>query len=142
MQSGGAERAIDVCANQAPEIAAKVGQEYQVRIGRMAVHGRERRSTNAASGWQEGPLQRMEVEVNSGARAADQVFTQAANLPQDVEFRFMKGIETEGVCLTCHGSVVDDSVLQAIQAAYPDDRATGFEVGDLRGALWVEVPLR
>ena len=31
-------------------------------------------------------------------------------------------------------------VRTAIAERYPDDRATGFDVGDLRGALWVEVP--
>jgi hypothetical protein len=28
----------------------------------------------------------------------------------------------------------------ALAARYPDDRATGFAPGDLRGWFWVEVP--
>ena len=43
-------------------------------------------------------------------------------------------------CLACHGSEVSPEVREAIAARYPGDRATGFAVGDLRGALWVEVP--
>ena len=30
---------------------------------------------------------------------------------------------------------------QAIQRRYPHDAATGFDAGDLRGGLWVEVPV-
>lgn len=106
------------------------------------VSGASVNETNAAAGWQRVALQRMEEDVQAGGRASEQGFTQSEGLPDGVAFRMMKGIETEAVCVTCHGGSVADSVLQAIQAAYPDDRATGFEVGDLRGALWVEVPLR
>lgn len=28
----------------------------------------------------------------------------------------------------------------ALERLYPGDTATGFDAGDLRGALWVEVP--
>ncbi len=30
----------------------------------------------------------------------------------------------------------------ALAKSYPDDRATGFAVGDLRGVLWVELTKR
>jgi len=52
----------------------------------------------------------------------------------------MRSIATEPGCLACHGSEVAEPVRAAIAERYPDDHATGFAVGDLRGALWVEVP--
>ena len=33
-------------------------------------------------------------------------------------------------------------VKAAIARHYPDDAATGFDVDDLRGLLWVEVPAK
>ncbi len=42
-------------------------------------------------------------------------------------------------CLQCHGSPQTDiapATLQAIQERYPDDKATGFDVNQLRG-IWV-----
>ena len=42
------------------------------------------------------------------------------------------------VCLQCHGSAVKDiapATMAAIKKLYPDDKATGFQLGDLRG-LW------
>lgn len=42
------------------------------------------------------------------------------------------------LCLQCHGAPGKDitaETLAAIQKLYPDDKATGFQPGDLRG-LW------
>lgn len=49
----------------------------------------------------------------------------------------MKAIGTEEVCLTCHGAAIAPAVLEKIQALYPDDKATGFGLGDIRGAFSV-----
>jgi hypothetical protein len=42
------------------------------------------------------------------------------------------------LCLTCHGSNLDADIAASIAERYPEDRATGFEAGDLRGVFWVE----
>ena len=43
-------------------------------------------------------------------------------------------------CLTCHGERVSDAVHEQIAELYPDDRATGFKLGEFRGLLWVTIP--
>lgn len=139
MQTGGAESAVGVCQSAAPEIAERIGAEHGVRIGRVTLPQRNRNPQNQAQGWQLDALQTMQNAVDLGARAADQVFTQQENLPKDISFRMMRGLETEGLCTTCHGSSVATSILEAIAKHYPDDGATGFSDGDLRGGLWVEV---
>ena len=42
----------------------------------------------------------------------------------------------------CRGSAgeIDEEVLAALAENYPDDQATGFIEGDLRGWFWVEAP--
>ena len=40
-------------------------------------------------------------------------------------------------CATCHGESVSPEILAEIKARYPDDTATGFAVGDLRGMFTV-----
>ncbi|MFA6188172.1 MAG: DUF3365 domain-containing protein [Sulfuricurvum sp.] len=46
-------------------------------------------------------------------------------------------------CLKCHGSVDAQSELgKAIKAAYPNDPATGYKMGDLRGMIVVDIPLK
>ena len=51
-------------------------------------------------------------------------------------------IRLKAQCLMCHGpkeQVLPD-VQAAIGRAYPNDQATGFQEGDLRGWFWLSVP--
>jgi hypothetical protein len=141
MQSGGPEAAVEVCASAAPRLAAQVMHEHGVRLGRVALPGRNRNPRQAADGWQLGALREFQAAVQQGGAAAEQVMVQREGLPEGVALRMIRGIATEPGCLSCHGVAVAPSVREAIARHYPGDAATGFEAGDLRGALWVEVPL-
>ena len=44
------------------------------------------------------------------------------------------------LCLNCHGVELAPDVAGRIAELYPEDRATGFEAGELRGVFWVEFP--
>jgi hypothetical protein len=58
-------------------------------------------------------------------------------------FRYMKPIRMQGMCVACHGQParMDPAVMKALAERYPADRATGYAVGDLRGAVSVRIPL-
>jgi len=48
-----------------------------------------------------------------------------------------------GLCLNCHGTPgeqVKEEVLAVIQSKYPDDKALGYALGDLRGMWSVKIP--
>jgi hypothetical protein len=49
-------------------------------------------------------------------------------------------IINDALCLRCHGpqEMITDDVKQALGENYPLDRATGYQQGDLRGALAIE----
>jgi hypothetical protein len=56
----------------------------------------------------------------------------------------MRAIPTDALCLTCHGKTLAPDLAAAIARNYPGDQATGFELGQLRGAFsvtWPPVPL-
>jgi hypothetical protein len=140
MAAGGPTSAVDVCHARAPRIAEAVMAEHGVRLGRVALPGRNRHPAQAADDWRMATLQAFQQAVDGGAAAAEQVAVVRDGLPAGVALRMMRGIATEQGCLACHGTEVAEPVRAAIARHYPDDRATGFEAGDLRGALWVEVP--
>lgn len=56
---------------------------------------------------------------------------------------YMKPIVIGPVCLDCHGPAgrLAPEVRAALREAYPRDRATGYRVGQFRGAISVMVPL-
>ena len=140
MVDGGPMTAVDVCNTQAPRIADEVMAEYGVQLGRVAVPDRHRNPANVAGDWKLETVQSFQQAVAGGAAAADQVAVIRDGLPQGVALRMMRGIVTEPGCLACHGTNVVEPLRATIARHYPNDHATGFEVGDLRGALWVEVP--
>ena len=48
------------------------------------------------------------------------------------------------LCLQCHGEVgkeVAPDTLAAIQQLYPQDKATGYQIGDLRGLWRITFPI-
>ncbi len=50
-------------------------------------------------------------------------------------FRYMRAIPVGEMCLTCHGTDVRTDVKAEIARLYPEDKALGFKLGELRGAF-------
>lgn len=132
--------AIDFCHDEAPRIAARVSAEYGVRLGRVPVAGRQRNPANAPAAWQAEGLAAFERDVAAGTPVSALRHVRTEGLPAGVALRSMRGIAVEPVCLACHGKALAEDTRAALARRYPGDAATGFEAGDLRGALWVEVP--
>jgi hypothetical protein len=57
--------------------------------------------------------------------------------------RYLKPLVANAMCLTCHGTTetIPPEVTAALAEHYPDDRGTGFDVGDVRGAITIRIPL-
>jgi len=127
MSNGGPAAAIEVCSKEAPELAAEVGQECGVQIGRTSF--RLRNPKNAPPEWA-GPA--------IDERRNEPVFV---DLP-DGHLGALFPIKLAPQCLTCHGpkDQIAPEILAALAAGYPDDQATGFNTDDLRGWFWVDVP--
>ncbi len=140
LQAEGPVAAIDFCHDEAPRIADAVMAERGVRLGRVAVPGRVRNPANAPGGWQGEALAEIQRAVEAGGAPGEQKLVRREDLPAGVALRLARGIPVEAPCLACHGSNIAPPVAAALARHYPDDAATGFALGDLRGALWVEVP--
>ena len=54
--------------------------------------------------------------------------------------RYVRPIYVEPACLKCHGE--KDERPEFIQKKYPEDKAFGFKVGDLRGIIEVMMPVK
>lgn len=140
LEGEGPVAAIDFCHDEAPRIAETVMAEHGVRLGRIAVPGRVRNPGNAPTGWQGEALAGFARAVAAGGTPSEQVFVQREGLPAGTALRLARAIEVEAPCLACHGTQIAEPVAAALRQHYPGDAATGFSLGDLRGALWVEVP--
>jgi len=56
------------------------------------------------------------------------------------KYRVYKPLKTKAKCLLCHGDInqMSPKVLQIIKTKYPHDLATGFKLGEFRGAVVAE----
>lgn len=127
MSNGGPAKAIEVCSKLAPKLANEVGEQHHVSIGRTAI--RLRNENNRPPAWAEPLLKDLPTKP---------VVQDLENGSTGVLFPILLKVQ----CLTCHGP--DDKIAAEIRTElarlYPNDKATGFQEGDLRGWFWVEVP--
>jgi len=103
-----------------------------VAVGRTS--GRLRNPRNAPPAWA-----RAHVAATDGRKAAD-VPAVAFDLGDRVGL--LRPIEIRGRCLHCHAPrpALSEATRAWLARAYPEDRAVGYALGDLRGFWWAEAP--
>lgn len=136
MTQGGPAKAIEVCATEAQQIAAKVRDETGAKVGRASL--RLRNPADAGPDWVEAWLKEQGERKAEGALGVRAV----VDTPEGKRARVIKPIAVEPLCVGCHGdpAQIAPEVKSVLEQKYPGDKATGYGVGDLRGALWAEVP--
>jgi len=135
----GFQHAIGVCRLEAPRIAAGLKQESGWTVGRTAL--RLRNPANAPDAWERRVLETFRARGMAGEdfKDVEEIAVIAADGKR--KLRYMKAIPTGQICTACHGSDIDPDLAATIREAYPQDRATGFAPGDLRGAFTLSRPI-
>ncbi len=121
--------AVEACRLEAPRIAARLARPG-LRLGRTS--HRLRNPANAPEPWMLPLLDELR------GRAPEPGAFRTVDLGERGT-GYVEPIHLQPPCATCHGSRVDPELLAAIRERYPEDRATGFEVGELRGLFWAVV---
>lgn len=128
IQAKGLAHAVNVCKEQAPEIAKGLSTDGW-EVSRTSLQARN--SKNKPDAWETRQLHDFDKALKTGAAANELVATKI----NDASYRFMKAIPTQQVCLACHGTHVEPKLLDLIQSNYPEDKATGYNLQDIRGAF-------
>ncbi|MGK7296724.1 MAG: Tll0287-like domain-containing protein [Candidatus Wenzhouxiangella sp. M2_3B_020] len=136
--AGGPPAGIETCRERAPEIADELSGG-KLAVGRTALQYRN--PGNAPEPWEEKVLRDFRERMDAGADPASLETWNVVSRDGQRIGRWMKAIPMQPQCTVCHGNAVPDAVADAVSRLYPEDRATGFEVGDLRGAFTVEIEL-
>ena len=125
----GPEEAITVCKLKAPEISGTLSLN-SVRLGRTSK--RLRNPSNIAPDWV-API--LESYVNKPSDRKPRAVSVSNN-----QSGYVEPIIIQPICLTCHGDNLTPEVSSRITEVYPEDRAVGYQIGDLRGVFWAEFP--
>lgn len=122
-----ASKAIDVCRKRTDLLANSISQTMNIRMGWTS--SKIRNLNNISPSWAKDLINQNHQQV---------LFVSLPNR----ELGVLKPIMTDSICINCHGkqNEIEPDVFSEILNLYPDDAATGFSEGEVRGYVWVEVP--
>lgn len=141
LTANGPESAIAVCKQAAPEISGKLSAEKNWQVGRVGT--RLRNAANAPNNWQQEALKQFGDRLAKGEKPDAIEFTQIEKDSGKHYLRYAKAIVLQPMCVTCHGAseAIPEGVKARLKQEYPNDQATGYQPGDLRGAIVIRRPL-
>lgn len=132
--AGGPKDGVSVCQQAAPAIALAQSEASGAAVSRIAEKHR-----NPAGGVP-AALSDAYAALKAAPVVDGQPNLQIVRTSSGAEAKvhFLSAIPMqEKPCAVCHGTAIDPALKAHIDALYPDDLATGFKPGDLRGALLI-----
>lgn len=142
MQSGGPTAAVSVCSERAPAITARISRERGWEVTRVSNRYRNP-LLGMPDAWERQTLERFRERHVGGESYEGMSRGEAVTEDGRAEYRYMQALPTKGICVACHGpkDKLNPDVRSMLDEHYPHDRATGFAVGDLRGAVSIRQPI-
>jgi len=136
MKSGGPIKALDQCHIQAGAIAKENSLSSGWEIGRTSL--KVRNENNAPDEWETTTLLQFEKRKTAGENLKTMEYAETVQEGDKLVYRYMKPIPTAGLCVTCHGGDMSQDITKKVKSLYPNDQATGFMIGDIRGAFTLQ----
>ena len=135
MKAGGPGYALGVCNIEAMPITARLSQDKDATISRVSL--KNRNPGNVPNEWQRLALEEFDARVKAGEDIAPMASMSVVELNGKRQVRFMKAVPTDAACLACHGQQIAPDVQAKLDSLYPQDKATGYSQGQVRGAIVV-----
>jgi hypothetical protein len=136
MQEGGPTLAIESCATRAPTIADALAAESGWTVRRVSLKTRNA-SRAEPDEWERAVLIKFDQRQTAGELPPTINFSET----RGDYYRYMQAQGVEPVCLVCHGEQLSAPVKEILDEYYPDEQATGYSLGQLRGAISLTKPL-
>jgi hypothetical protein len=136
MKKGGVMGALNFCSNEAYTLTETVNKQLPKGVSIKRISSQARNSAN------EAPKDELAV-LNTFKTMQKENIVLPKQLVQKVNattFKYYKPLVIKKqVCLKCHGDVKDSNLKNEIAKKYPLDKAMGYKMGDLRGAIVVTI---
>ena len=142
IKEGGVESAIKVCKEIAPKLAGDVSRQNGWKVTRVSLKVRNP-MLGMPDAWEQKNLQAFEERATKGEKTESMEQAEIVQEPDGKYFRYMKAIVMQPGCLACHGNAgqIPDTVKVKLGEDYPRDKARGYSVGQIRGAVSIKRPL-
>lgn len=137
---GGPEGAIAACRDQAPQLARTASEQTGWTVRRVSLRNRNPKAVPDA--WERAALE--DFDRRAAAKESPATLERAEVVVENGQHiqRYMRALPTLELCTQCHGTAdkLSPAVVARLKALYPDDRATGYKVGEIRGAMTLRRP--
>jgi hypothetical protein len=137
---GGFQGAVEVCSKIGQDIPRQYSEQPGVSIRRVSL--RYRNPQNRPDEYEQQQLEKFDQLKQTGRLQND--YHEVVPTPAGRELRYMKPLLAADMCLNCHGpsEKIPDGVNAILARLYPEDRATGYRSGDVRGAISVRIDVK
>lgn len=142
MSEGGPEAAIKVCKDAAPQAASELSRQNGLKMTRVSLKVRNP-LLGTPDAWEQKVLLDFEARAAKGEKPDAMETSEIVAEPAGKSFRYMKAIALQPGCVVCHGNSeqIPDNVKTRLSEEYPHDKAIGYSVGQIRGAISIKRPL-
>lgn len=142
IQASGPAQAIDVCKEAAPKMAQAASAQSGWQIKRVSLGNRNPKAVPDA--WERRALEDFDRSQKAGADPAKLERWEVVTENGQAVRRYMRALPTQALCIQCHGTAdqLGAGVGQRLGQLYPQDHATGYAVGQIRGAMTLRQPVQ
>lgn len=124
---------MDICRQKVKSIAKPLLEGKNFTLRRVSL--KNRNENNVPDGWEAEMLAAFETRKAAGEDPAKITAAKVSDENGVKTVRYLKAIPTQEMCLACHGEHLTPALTEKIKTLYPNDKAVGFKIGDIRGAF-------
>ncbi len=137
----GVASAVTVCSEKAPQMAKAASEQSGWAIRRVSLRNRNPKAVPDA--WELAALEDFDRRSAAGETAVSLEKYGMVEEGGRKEYRYRKALPVQQVCVACHGASekITPEVTERLKALYPADKATGYAVGQIRGAITIRKAL-
>ena len=141
IQKNGIVSAVSVCSDTAQLLTVNYGLSKGLYIKRVSF--KNRNLNNSPDGFESKVLNYFEELQYQNKLNETSEFIELIESEGVKSVRYMKPIIAQSSCLGCHGDVgrMNPDLKTILNNKYPNDKAIGYKVGDLRGAISIQKTL-
>lgn len=135
MHEGGPLKAVTVCSDTASDLTKLYSDVMNLDVRRVSY--KNRNSENYPDEFEQKGIDEFIKLLSENKLNEKTEIIKKNNVNGEESIRYLKPILIEAPCLNCHGNEneINAEVKDVIMKNYPDDKAIGYKIGDLRGAI-------
>ena len=136
MQANGPVAAAKFCSENAFPLTGSVSDSFGEGVSVKRVSLKERNPANRPESDEKAVLEALQTLKEHNVELPGYLVERSG---ADT-YKFYKPLSiNKEVCLKCHGEMKPGALADYLKSMYPSDKATGYRMGDLRGAIVVEI---